>query len=496
MKSYGIVLKIILFAGVISLASCASKLEPLTLPLEESTPSSQAKLWQSLEKIRSDDWFYLLNDGSSALEWRIRAIDSATESIDFQTFLWDLDTTGQLILNHLFAAAERGVRVRLLIDDSLLFGSNNITEKIMQHPLIEYRIFNPYMRRKNGFVTREIFNIAEFHRLDHRMHNKSMIVDNRAAIIGGRNIADEYFGLHALANFRDMELLVGGPIVQEINQGFDNYWNDHWSFPASYLRSITPTKVASKTVNIDKENEQLSRLKWIDLLEHAHTGKPELFIDEPPPKDIVNWEPTQLSGKIIQLIDNANENILIASAYLIPTETFSSALTRAMERGVMVRLLTNSLRSNNHTTAHSSYRHHILKILRHGANLHEVRIDAKDRDRYIISPVDNKKLALHAKVMTVDGEQVFIGSANFDPRSLRINTEMGLLIHSPSLTQHVNESLIVDTQLQNAWSLRITEKGHVQWVSDEQVLNHQPAYSFKQEIEDWFFALLPIEDEM
>lgn len=441
-------------------------------------------------------WFYLLNDGSSALEWRIRAIDSATVSIDLQTILWDLDKTGQLILNHLYAAAERGVRVRLLIDDSLLFGSNNINETLMQHSLIEYRIFNLYKRRKNGFVAREIFNIAEFHRLDHRMHNKAMIVDNRAAIIGGRNIADEYFGFHALANFRDMELLVGGPVVKKISQGFDRYWNDHWSFPADYLMSITPAKFVLKTISIEKENQQISQFKWIDLLESAHTGKPELFLDEPPPKDFANWEPTQLSEKIIELIDNANDNILIASAYLIPTETFSSALTRAIERGVEVRLLTNSLRSNNHTTAHSSYRHHIVKLLSHGANLHEVRIDAKDRARYIISPVGNKKLALHAKVMTVDDEQMFIGSANFDPRSLRINTEMGLLIHSPSLTQQVNESLIADTQLQNAWSLRITEKGHVQWVSDELVLNHQPAYSFKQEIEDWFFALLPIEDEM
>ena len=488
---------IILCACVISLSSCASKLDPISLPTESALAPVHSSLWQELELIRSNDWFYLLNDGTSALEWRIRAIDSSTESIDFQTFLWDLDTAGKLILQHIFTAAERGVRVRLLIDDTFLLGSNNITESVMEHPNIEYRVFNPYKRRTDSYATREILNLGEFHRLNHRMHNKAMIVDNRVAIIGGRNIADEYFGLHASVNFRDMELLIGGPIALKISDGFDRYWNDHWSFPVSYLTSSPPTNDPIKyESSFKQETQQAKTKKWIDVVENAHDGMPVLLLDDPPPKDLSQWLPTQLSEKITNLIDGANEEILIVSAYLIPTQEFELAVKRAKLRGVDVRILTNSIRSNNHLTAHSAYRQHIYQILSNGAYLHETRIDAKNRHLYIQSPVENKLLALHAKVMTIDKDKVFIGSANFDPRSLRLNTEIGLLVHSQTLNQQVNDALSLDMRPENAWSLQISEKGEVQWVSDEEVLNHQPAHSFMRQIEDWFFSLLPIEDEM
>ena len=489
---------ITLCSCIIFLSSCASsKLNPISLPTESATAPTHSSLWQELELIRSDDWFYLLNDGASALEWRIRAIDSATESIDFQTFLWDLDTAGKLILDHIFEAAKRGVRVRLLMDDTFLLGSNNITESIMGHPNIEYRIFNPYKRRTDSVTTRELLNLGEFHRLDHRMHNKAMIVDNRAAIIGGRNIADEYFGLHSSANFRDMELLTGGPIVQTISDGFDQYWNDHWSFPVNYLTSSSPADDPIKfESNTKLETEQTRKKEWMDILENAHEGIPVLLLDDPPPKDFTQWEPKQLSEKIIDLIDSANEKILIVSAYLIPTQEFELAVKRAKLRGIDIRILTNSIRSNNHLTAHSAYRQHIHQILSHGAYLHETRIDAKDRHLYIQSPVENKMLALHAKAMTVDNDKVFIGSANFDPRSLKINSEMGLLVHSQTLNKQVNDAFSLDMRLENAWTLQISETGDVQWVSDKEILNHQPVHSFMQQIEDWLFSLLPIEDEM
>ena len=495
--SYILFRKATLFFCVLCLTSCSSKLDPISMPTEAASVPAQSSLWQELESIRKDDWFYLLNDGFSALDWRIRSIDSATKSIDFQTFLWDLDTVGKYILHHIFAAAERGVRVRLLIDDTFLLGSNDITKSLMGHPNIESRIFNPYKRRTDSFATREILNLGEFHRLDHRMHNKVMIVDNRVAIIGGRNIADEYFGLHASSNFRDMELLAGGPIIQTISDGFDRYWNDHWSFPANYLTSSSSANAFSKFgSNFKLEAPQTRIKKWVDIVENAHEGIPVLLLDEPPPKDLTQWAPTQLSEKIINLIDSAKEKVLIVSAYLIPTEELELAVQRAKVRGVDVRILTNSIRSNNHLAAHSAYRNHIFQILRDGAYLHETRIDAKDRHLYIQSPIEKKLLALHAKVMTVDNDKVFIGSANFDPRSLKMNTEMGLLVQSKALNKQVNDALSLDMRPNNAWSLRITETGEVQWVSDQEVLDHQPTNSFMQQIEDWFFALLPIENEM
>ena len=210
----------LVFAAV--LAAACSSLQPVDLPPEYTPAPAEAVIWDTLAQEHPGDWFTLLNDGPGALDWRLRAIDSATESIDLQTFLWSIDTVGAMVLDHLVAAAERGVAVKLLVDDTFLLGKDDILLELAHHPNIEYRIYNPYKRRSDNAVTRQALNLAEFHRLDHRMHNKAMIVDNRVAIVGGRNLADEYFGLHAVANFRDMEVMVGGPIVLDVSTEFDN----------------------------------------------------------------------------------------------------------------------------------------------------------------------------------------------------------------------------------------------------------------------------------
>jgi len=493
--------------GLLMLTGCATRLEPLSLPPETTPEPSQSALWRELQSVREDNWNYLLNDGETALDWRLRAIDSATESIDFQSFLWTIDAVGQAIERHLLSAADRGVRVRILMDDTFLLGANAASERLRVHPNIEYRIYNPYQRRADGFATRQILNLAEFHRLDHRMHNKVMVVDNQVAIIGGRNIADEYFGMHASGNFRDMELLTGGPIVQQISEGFDLYWNNEWSFPVDLLIGPTsPDRVLDSVrtgrlldENVHREeSEQTRASNWKELVGRSLSGEPRMLLDEPAvgnPADRGN-APIQLSNDIVALVDSANDEIRIVSAYLIPTGEFESAIERAETRGVEVHILTNSIRSNNHITAHSAYRKHIRQLLEHGADLHEVRVDAKDRAAYMQAPSEDKKLALHAKLMLVDREKVFIGSANFDPRSLRMNTETGLLIHSPELGQQIYDAISGDFLPRNSWHLRINESGQVQWVSDEQELDHLPAQSFMQNIEDWFFAHLPIEGEM
>jgi putative cardiolipin synthase len=173
-----------------------------------------------------------------------------------------------------------------------------------------------------------------------------------------------------------------------------------------------------------------------------------------------------------------------------------AAIQRATARGVKVRILTNSINSNNHLTAHSAYRKHIEQLLIDGAEVHELRADAADRDLYIESPVGDKSLCLHAKLIVLDHDRVFIGSANLDPRSLNINTEMGLLIASESLNSALREFVEPDFELENAWQLSLGRDGKVRWQSDTEVLDHQPTHSFMRRIEDWFLTLLPIEDEM
>ena len=491
--------------AMLAMSGCAS-LDPVELPPEYTPPPADAGIWATLERDRPGNWFAPLNEGPGALEWRLRAIDSATGSIDFQTFLWTLDVSGALVLDHLVEAAERGVQVKMLVDDTFLLGEDEILLELAHHANIEYRIYNPYQRRTSSFATRQALNLAEFDRLDHRMHNKAMIIDNRVAVVGGRNIADEYFGLHGEANFRDMEVIVGGPLVLEVSASFDTYWNDRWSFPIEALSHVESTPAdlerarhtrQQSVFTYEPETPELQIAHWRDLVSQAYSGDATLFVDEPARESPAAPEdaPTQVADALTEMFDGALEEIIIVSAYLIPTPELEGAVERAIARGVRVRMLTNSIRSNNHLTAHSAYRNHIEALLGNGAELHEVRIDARDRHLYMLSPVSDKELMLHSKTLIIDRDNVFIGSANLDPRSLRINTEMGLLIRSAELNAALRAVVTPDFSPANAWELRL-DGSDVVWVSDRVTLTNQPAASTMQRIEDWFFAHLPLEDEL
>ena len=238
--------------------------------------------------------------------------------------------------------------------------------------------------------------------------------------------------------------------------------------------------------------------RWLEFVEDADTGDAILYADDPPEDSPKNREeaPIQVANELVSLFDGAESEIVIVSAYLIPTPNLEGAVERALDRGVRVRILTNSIGSNNHLTAHSAYRNHINTLLEHGAELHEVRTDARDRERYMLTPVQRKMLALHAKALIIDDDKVFIGSANLDPRSLRINTEMGFLVLSDQFNQELRAALEGDFSAANAWRLELQEDGKVFWVSNDQALESQPATSFMQRIEDWFFSHMPIEGEL
>ena len=499
--------RVSLLALLAFLAAGCTSLQPVDLEPEYTAAPAQSATWDAIASVSPNDWHVLLNDGPTALDWRLRAIDSASDSIDLQTFLWHFDTVGALVLDHLVRAADRGVTVRILIDDTFLVHEDKLLLALAAHPNIEYRVFNPFKRRSGGMATRQLLNLGEFRRLDHRMHNKAMVIDNQVAIVGGRNIADEYFGLDENANFRDLELILGGDVVRDVSAAFDGYWNDRWSFPietishdkASPQQLAEARRVASDAPHLHSEEpaEELVA-RWRDLVDGADTGATVLFVDEPPednPKDR-DEAPIQVASALGEIFDEASSEIVIVSAYLIPTPELEGAVERALDRGVRVRILTNSIRSNNHLTAHSAYRNHISTLLESGAELHEVRIDAEHRDRYMLPPVEEKMLALHAKALIIDDDQVFVGSANLDPRSLRINTEMGLLVTSEAFNRSVRAAVETDFSGENAWQLELREGGEVYWVADDQVLDSQPAASFMQRIEDWFFSHLPMEDEL
>jgi putative cardiolipin synthase len=503
----GISFRLVSALMLLALAGC-TMLKPAERADEFTAAPADSELWSALlESAPADSWYRILNDGPTALDWRLRAIDSATGMIDLQTFLWSFDTVGTLVLSHLVDAADRGVRIRILIDDSFLMHEDPELLALAAHPNIQYRIYNPFNRRGGGAATRMLLNLGEFGRLDHRMHNKAMVVDNRIAIVGGRNLADEYFGLDEDGNFRDIEVFAGGAITLDVSQEFDTYWNSKWALPIDEVAHskadpqtlATIVAAAQYPASLHAELDGAALIEaWREFVRGADTGATTLFADRPAElnPDSAADMPVDVANELLTLFDNANSEIIIVSAYLIPTPDLEGAVAAAVERGVRVRILTNSLRSNNHLTAHSAYRNHVKSLLEEGAELHEVRIDARDRDQYMLSPIGRKKLALHAKGLIIDDDKIFIGSANLDPRSLKINTEMGFLIESETLNAKARALLEGDFSTANSWQLGLDESGSVIWVSDDATLKSQPANSFMHRIEDWFFSLLPLEGEL
>ena len=491
--------------AILLIAGC-STLAPVDLPDEYSMNPAQSELWAQLAAVRSDDWLHLLNTGEEAIDWRLRLIDSATQSLDLQTFLWKDDETGLQVLRYIYEAADRGVRVRILLDDTFTATHDEAIWDIDHHPNIEFRIYNPFAIRTSSIMVRQLLNLGDFSRVDHRMHNKVMVVDNYVAIVGGRNLADEYFGNHDDANFRDIEVLTAGPAVLLLSRQFDDYWNSGWSFPVDRIITVKPAMspeeyedwILTTVAHGLNEDPAVRAAAWIQTARAAVAGEVLVLGDAPASQDPAAPEelPNQLSQELVDRMDGANEELILVSAYLIPTPELEQAIEQAEDRGVRVRILTNSLRSNNHVAAHSAYRHHVRRLVDHGAEVHEVRVFAKDRALYMDEPVGDKHLGLHSKLLLIDNHLSYIGSANLDPRSLRLNTEMGLLIKSSEFNKLVREVVDLDFHMRNAWHLQAQEDGSLRWIADDAVLDEQPAESTLQRLEDWFLSILPIEDEM
>jgi len=487
-------------------AACAH-LQVEDLPSDLALPASEAPFWNDISNAQSGDWFYLLNIGAEALEWRLRMIDSARVSIDLETFLWKPDESGRQILAHILAAADRGVKVRFLLDDSFTMHEGLALHAVDEHPNISFRLYNPFRHRSNSAVWRELFNLGEFARTNHRMHNKALVVDGRAVLVGGRNLADEYFGLHDELNFRDMEVITVGSSVRHVVEHFDGFWNSGWSFPladvinepedALSLQDLR-AQLAENTSPPYETSPEALEAQWQAIARAAYPGRADFFFDRPASHDPAAPDemPDQLARELERVIDSAQSEVILVSAYLVPTAELEAVIERVEARGVSVRILTNSLQSNNHLAAHAAYRGHLNRLVGHGADLHEVRTKAADRDLYMRQPVDDKQLGLHAKLLLVDDDIAFIGSCNLDQRSLKINTEVGLIIESKALNFALRESLAIDFEPRNAWAVQRSEDGQLVWVGHDEVLRHQPADSAVQRLEDWFVGLLPIDGQM
>ena len=453
--------------------------------------------------------FAVLNRGEEALRWRLVMADSARKTIDAQYYIWHKDASGALLLDRLIRAADRGVRVRLLVDDTQIMDSRKTTAALNLIPNIEVRSFNPFVSKTILGFSRAFEFIIHMDRLNHRMHNKLMVADNAVAIVGGRNIGDEYFGLHHDTNFRDMDLIAVGPIAADVSSSFDLYWNSKWSFAPEAISNEKPNEKEKQKGKkrlrkiIDKNSAPLNALgiepgNWDNLIAKMHNqlvfSKARVVYDIPPNES--SREFTRAAKEISELMRKTKKELLIVSPYFVPTEKGIEEIRELVSRGIKIHILTNSLASNDVVITHSAYKRYRKQLIEAGVELYELRADAKDRDFYSTEPLVSRWLGLHAKVIISDRARVFVGTMNLDPRSAIQNTEIGLIVNSPELAEKLEAVFERDLQPENSWKVKFDEEGRIIWKSSAGIRKTPPAKSFWQRIQDWLLPAALIEEQI
>lgn len=393
--------------------------------------------WQTEHANKSG--FYPLPTGLDALGARLALIDRAERSIDAQYFLIKKDLAGLVVGGKLVEAADRGVRVRFLLDDVFTTARDESLLLLDRHPNIEIRMFNPVAR---GGV-RGVNFLKDFERANRRMHNKSFTVDNQATVVGGRNIAEEYFQLKSDSEFIDFDMLAFGPVASGVSASFDLYWNHPLTYPISTLKRDTGSYeelreemlLALNTTGRDIYLRSIDTPMVKDLLGRKamfYAADAEVITDDPDKllNEISNDQKI-LVTRMAGVIANAESEVVVINPYFIPRETGLDFWQSVVHKGVRVTVLTNSLASTNHVAVHSSYAGYRKRLLDAGVELHEARANATQVDPDTGERLES--LTLHTKLVAIDRRYLFVGSLNLDPRAIDINTEMGVLVDSAEM---------------------------------------------------------------
>ena len=480
-----------------------------SLKIEDTADSRLGQIASSwLDGRSGKSGVFRLNLGLDALSVRMGLIDTAEICIDIQSYLIRDDLSGNLLGLKLIDAADRGVRVRLLMDDALTEEIDAGLLSINEHANIEVRVFNPFPRRRSRFISL----ISNFNILNRRMHNKSFTVDNQVTIVGGRNLADEYFQTSGSSEFIDEDVLAIGPVVDSVSKGFDEYWNMHEAIPIDSFDSPAEYPTISETIDGGvtylEENEgspfflsihdrlitQLTNGELPFIEAEAH-----LVLDHPDKvRGLTRNQVGETTNFLSQLVSSAASEVIIVSPYFVPQRQGVEFLATLVRKGVRVVVITNSLASTNHSSVHAVYARYRKPLLRQGVELYELRPRLSAPD----SLTDNQskaKITLHSKVAVVDRETAFVGSFNLDPRSLYINTEMGMAVASDEFAGAVAVSIGNSLERQ-AYSLRLSRTGGIRWKyvtrDGERVARNEPHTTIWRRALTRLMSLLPIEGQM
>jgi putative cardiolipin synthase len=463
----------LLAAAVLVLSGCAGLPRHVektrSAAFQEAATTTLGRIVVSDEVGKNLSGIRLLSSGDEAFASLIALADHAERTLDIQYYIIHEDESSRTLLHHVRLAADRGVRVRVLVDDLNTVGEDRRFMHLSSHANVEVRVFNPFTAGRFWTWTRFLASATNIRRINHRMHNKLFVADNALAITGGRNIGDAYFTLDPHSNFVDLDVVAAGSIVPELSASFDEFWNSKYAIPiASVASAMTPEAASAPLV----EPAFSVNAGWLERELNARNVKliwvPATVLADQPAKiasEISPEEEVTIANDITALMKTAKQELIIMSPYFIPGKQGVALIRDLVARGVRVRILTNSLASTDSPLVDIGYARYRVALLKLGIDLREMRPKLGQKHARF-HPFRSSNASLHAKALVIDQKIVFIGSMNMDQRSAKTNSELGLVISSAEIAREVT-SLLDDLSSDSSYKLQLDANEHVEWASGD-----------------------------
>ena len=496
------------------LAACATLQRP-TLPIDSAMPPGEGSsldrmIAPSEARHPGQSAFRLVVEGPEAFVIRVQSARQAARGLDVQTYIWHADLTGMFLAHELVEAADRGVKVRLLLDDIDARAKNAGFAAMAAHPNIDVRMFNPFASRKGIFgLIGE--GVTSFGRINRRMHNKSWIADNRIAIVGGRNVGDEYFGASDEVNFVDLDFAMIGPVVRDASASFDRYWNSPSAYPMESLDrdGVSAPALEKLRALLDAHAAQAGTSRYAvalragDAVARLAAGDQPMewsaryaFVADDPLKVTMqdrDEQRTQVGAALLAEVDAMQAELDVISPYFVPGEAATEAFIAAAGSGKQVRVLTNSLAATDVAAVHGGYSRYRQRLLAGGVQLWELKPLVGSSAKS--SLLGSSGASLHTKAMIVDNRTVFVGSFNLDPRSTWLNCEQGVLVDSDVLASQLETIFATQTSGQRAWRVML-EDGGMAWSDGTQHFDSDPMASSGRRFRAWLSRMLHLDAQL
>ncbi|WP_027080201.1 phospholipase D family protein [Luteimonas mephitis] len=480
-----------------------------TLPLQPAQTALDREIVPLVAKHGGKTGIILLPDGLDAFAARALSARKAGRSLDLQYYIWHNDPTGRLLAREAWQAAERGVRVRILLDDMNTKGDDTGLLSFDAHPNIEIRVYNPFRNRDGAMRVLEL--VQRFFSVNHRMHNKAWIADGRAAVLGGRNIGQEYFDASTATNFRDLDVVLFGPKVAQASKIFDGFWNSEAAVPISALNNRSRRQLDAAVARVQAEAKSDSAKAYLQRMNASSTvngyfrgelaphWSDHIEVASDPP---LKWKQDDRSGwlvnKLAAQVFDARREALLISPYFVPGDGFTAQLVDLVRRRhVKVGVITNSLAANDVPAVHAGYSAYRGQLLDGGVALYELRAQGSSETHGMFG---SSGASLHTKAFVIDGEHGFIGSFNLDPRSAYLNTEMGVLFKDRDIAAALREEYRHLSGPALSYQVCRDKDGALCWLDRSLepplVLHKEPQTNFLQRATARVIGWLPIESQL